>query len=96
MSRLGQHFLADPHLLRKIVAALDPRLDDVVLEIGPGTGSLTSILAPQVGRLIAIERDRRLAEKLRETGSGKRFPLPVSRFPASRFSGTSPITSPRP
>jgi len=72
VSRLGQHFLADPHLLRKIVAALDPRPDDVVLEIGPGTGSLTSILAPQVGRLIAIERDRRLAENLRETGSGKR------------------------
>ncbi len=63
MTRLGQHFLADPHLLRTIAAALDPRQSDVVLEIGPGTGTLTRILAPQVGRLIAIERDRRLASE---------------------------------
>ena len=72
MTRLGQHFLADPHLLRKIVAALDPRPDDVVLEIGPGTGNLTSILAPQVGRVIAIERDRGLAAELRGKGNGER------------------------
>ena len=64
MTRLGQHFLADPHLLRTIAAALDPRQSDVVLEIGPGTGTLTRILAPQVGRVIAIEKDRRLVAEL--------------------------------
>ena len=63
MTRLGQHFLADPNLLHKIAAALDPGADDVVLEIGPGTGNLTRIVAPQVQRLIAIERDRRLASE---------------------------------
>ena len=61
MTRLGQHFLADPNLLSKIAAALEPTGDDVVLEIGPGTGSLTRSIAPQVRRVVAIERDRRLA-----------------------------------
>ena len=72
MTRLGQHFLADPHLLRTIAAALDPRQSDVVLEIGPGTGNLTRVVAPQVRRVIAIEKDRRLAAQLhekRETGN---------------------------
>ncbi len=68
MTRLGQHFLADANLLHKIVAALDPRPDDVVLEIGAGSGNLTRMLAPQVGRVIAIERDRRLAQSLRDAG----------------------------
>ena len=68
MTRLGQHFLADPNILAKIVAALDPAPDDVVLEIGPGRGSLTRILAPLVRRVIAIERDPRLAEGLKVSG----------------------------
>lgn len=72
MTRLGQHFLADSNLLAKIVAALDPGPGDVVLEIGPGKGALTHILAPQVLRVIAIERDRRLAEELRCQVSGAR------------------------
>lgn len=67
---LGQHFLTDPNILRRIVDALEPTPADVVLEIGPGKGSLTSHLVPRVGRVIAIEKDRRLAERLRETGSG--------------------------
>lgn len=64
--RLGQHFLTDPNLLDRIVEALDPRPDDIVVEIGPGKGSLTARLAPRVARVIAIEKDRRLAEALRE------------------------------
>jgi 16S rRNA (adenine1518-N6/adenine1519-N6)-dimethyltransferase len=61
VTRLGQHFLADRNLLRKIVAALDPQPGDVVIEIGPGEGSLTGILAPLVQRVVAIEKDRGLA-----------------------------------
>jgi 16S rRNA (adenine1518-N6/adenine1519-N6)-dimethyltransferase len=70
--RLGQHFLTDPELLRRIADALDPSPDDVVIEIGPGRGSLTTELAPRVARLVAIERDRKLAHELRESGIGKR------------------------
>lgn len=68
MRRLGQHFLADQNILQKIVAALDPAPDDVVLEIGPGKGSLTAVVAPVVGRVIAIERDARLAAELQVSG----------------------------
>lgn len=62
--RLGQHFLSDPGLLKKIADALDPAPDDVVIEIGPGKGSLTGVVAPRVRRVIAIEKDRGLAEEL--------------------------------
>jgi len=61
--RLGQHFLTDPGLLQKIAAALDPGPEDVVLEIGPGKGSLTRVVAPLVGRVVAIERDGALARE---------------------------------
>lgn len=68
--RLGQHFLTDPSILDRIVAALDPQPDDVVLEIGPGKGTLTRRLAPRVGRVIAIERDRALVDRARGMGHG--------------------------
>ena len=62
--RLGQHFLTDRNILQRIVDALDPAPGDVVLEIGPGKGSLTELLAPRVRSVIAIEKDRRLAAEL--------------------------------
>jgi 16S rRNA (adenine1518-N6/adenine1519-N6)-dimethyltransferase len=72
--RLGQHFLRDPAILDRIVDALDPGPDDVVLEIGPGEGTLTRRLAPRVRQVVAIEKDERLAEALGGAGSGKRSP----------------------
>jgi 16S rRNA (adenine1518-N6/adenine1519-N6)-dimethyltransferase len=62
---LGQHFLTDPGILRRIVAALDPTPQDVVLEIGPGKGSLTGQLLARGLRVIAIEKDRRLVSAWR-------------------------------
>ena len=61
--RFGQHFL-EPAWVAKLVAAIDPRPDDVLLEIGPGRGALTAGLAPRVARIVAIEIDRDLAAAL--------------------------------
>ncbi len=65
--RLGQHFLIDPNIVRKIlqVAALNP--EDVVFEIGPGRGALTRALCERVARVIAVELDRHLVEYLGQT-----------------------------
>lgn len=65
--RLGQHFLFDPAILDRIVDALEPSDQDIVIEIGPGLGTLMERLAARVRRVIAIEKDRELAKKLRET-----------------------------
>ena len=65
--RLGQNFLADPVHLDRIVAAAELGLDDVVLEIGPGVGTLTARLARQAGQVIAVELDAGLLPALRET-----------------------------
>lgn len=63
---LGQHFLNDRGILQRIVDALELRGDETVIEIGPGRGSLTALLAPKAKRLILIEYDRALAALLRE------------------------------
>jgi 16S rRNA (adenine1518-N6/adenine1519-N6)-dimethyltransferase len=68
---LGQNFLIDPNVQRKIVAALDPHPDDEVLEIGPGVGALTRHLAGQVRRLVLVELDNALAAKLAEKFAGE-------------------------
>jgi 16S rRNA (adenine1518-N6/adenine1519-N6)-dimethyltransferase len=61
---LGQNFLVDPNLQRRIVHAIAPQKDDEVLEIGPGTGALTGHLVGRVGRLTLVELDRNLAATL--------------------------------
>lgn len=61
---LGQNFLIDPNLQRKIVASLDPEPEDEVLEVGPGSGALTRHLAGRVRRLRIVELDDELAEAL--------------------------------
>jgi len=65
--RLGQNFLSDPVHLDRIVAAAELGLADVVLEIGPGVGTLTARLARQAGQVIAVELDAGLLPALRET-----------------------------
>ena len=63
--KLGQHFLASEESARRIVDALGDTSQSTVLEIGPGRGILTSLLARQTRRLIAVELDRVLAAQLR-------------------------------
>lgn len=60
----GQNFVIDKGTVRKIVRLADVGADDVVIEVGPGLGSLTLALLPQVRHVHAIEIDRRLAEQL--------------------------------
>lgn len=63
--KLGQHFLASDDLALRIVDALGDVSQTTVLEIGPGRGILTSLLARRARRLIAVELDRVLAAQLR-------------------------------
>lgn len=63
---LAQNFLTDPMHLARIAAAATLVATDTVLEIGPGLGTLTQVLAAQAGRVIAIELDDRLIDLLRE------------------------------
>lgn len=62
---LGQHLLVAEPTLEKISRTLAPTKDDTVLEIGPGTGKLTRHLAKYAGRVIAVEKDREMAEALK-------------------------------
>ena len=66
LKKFGQHFLTDPKILNAIVDALAPTKSDTVLEIGPGRGALTDILAQRAGKVIAVEIDRMLVAQLRE------------------------------
>ena len=63
---LGQHFLANRGVLRKIVGVIDPRPGDIIVEVGAGKGVLTAALAEKAGRVFALEKDDRLIPGLRE------------------------------
>lgn len=68
---LGQNFLVDANIQRRIVHALAVSPDDVVVEIGPGRGALTRHLEGAVRMLVLVELDDRLAEELAEAYAGR-------------------------
>lgn len=68
---LGQNFLNDHNIIRKIISAAHLQPTDRVLEVGPGRGALTELLSGQVERLVAVEFDRDLAALLRERFEGQ-------------------------
>lgn len=68
--KFGQNFLIDPHVLNKIIQAANITKDDVVLEIGPGIGTMTQYLAEAAKKVIAVEIDKNLIPILSETLSG--------------------------
>ncbi len=70
LKRFGQNFLVDENVLEKIVDAAGVDKDDVVLEVGPGIGTLTAELAERAALVIAVEIDDRLTEILKDTLSG--------------------------
>jgi len=61
---LGQNFLHDQNQLQKIVASAELKSSDKVLEIGPGLGPLTELLIASTGKVLAIEKDKRLVDFL--------------------------------
>lgn len=63
---LGQNFLIDTNILKKIALAAELKPEDIVLEIGSGIGSLTEIMLPQIKKIICIEVDNRLAQAFKE------------------------------
>ena len=71
--KFGQHFLTDRHYIERIVNAIAPMPDDVMIEIGPGPGALTAPLLDRLKHLHAVEIDRDLASALR------------ARFPVTQF-----------
>jgi 16S rRNA (adenine1518-N6/adenine1519-N6)-dimethyltransferase len=66
----GQHFLHERGVIERIVAAIAPRPDDCLVEIGPGEGALTLPLLRAAGHLTAIELDTDLIEPLRAHAAG--------------------------
>ncbi len=75
---LGQHFLVDPNILGVIGRLAELQDDDVVLEVGPGLGALTSYLADRVQQVYAVELDASLGPQLTEALAGR--PNVVLRF----------------
>jgi 16S rRNA (adenine1518-N6/adenine1519-N6)-dimethyltransferase len=65
--RFGQNFLVDAHYVGRIVAAVDPRPGDNLVEIGPGLAALTGELVKRAGSIAAVEIDRDLTARLRAT-----------------------------
>lgn len=61
---MGQNFLIDKNILEKIIVAGEIKKDDLILEIGPGLGILTAELVKHASQVVAVEKDRRLAEYL--------------------------------
>ena len=68
--KFGQNFLIDTHVLDKIIRAADIGKDDMVLEIGPGIGTMTQYLSEAAGKVIAVEIDKNLIPILTDTLSG--------------------------
>ena len=68
--RLGQHILVDPQAVEQIVNAAELSRSDVVLEVGPGPGTLTVHLAERAGRVVVVELDERMLAPLGERLAG--------------------------
>lgn len=68
--KFGQNFLIDANVVRNIIASSEITLEDCVLEIGPGIGSMTGMLAHAAGRVVCVEIDETLRPVLAETLAG--------------------------
>jgi 16S rRNA (adenine1518-N6/adenine1519-N6)-dimethyltransferase len=67
---LGQHFLHDGNIIRKIVGSIPANPDDKLVEIGPGSGAMTEVLVQRFDDVTVIEVDRRMVDHLKERFNG--------------------------
>lgn len=88
--RYGQHFLVDPGVVGRIIAAVAPAPDQVVVEIGPGHGALTGQLAEHARHVHVIEIDRDLAAALAERCAADRVSIHVGDALKFNFSNLPP------
>ena len=65
--KFGQNFLIDTHVLERIIKEAEITKDDMVLEIGPGIGTMTQYLCENAGKVIAVEIDNNLIPILKDT-----------------------------
>jgi len=93
--RFGQNFLHDPAVIGKIIAAIRPRPEDYLVEIGPGKGAITLPLLEAAGRLEVIELDRNLiaplTERCRELGKLTVHNTDALTFDFCRIAGNKPL-----
>lgn len=96
--KLGQHFLRDVRYAERAIDAADLRPEDTILEVGPGKGVLTRLLAARAARVIAIELDDALADALSiervEVVRGDAAQVPLPRFDACVSNLPYQISSP--
>ncbi len=71
--RFGQNFLTDQNVLHEIIRAIAPAADDLMVEIGPGQGAMTSLLVQELNQLHAVELDRDLVTLLQKKFSADRL-----------------------
>jgi 16S rRNA (adenine1518-N6/adenine1519-N6)-dimethyltransferase len=65
LKRFGQNFLQDQNIVKKIISEIDPKENELIVEIGPGQGAITSLLLESKANLTAIEIDKRVIEDLK-------------------------------
>lgn len=65
LKRFGQNYLTDKNIIQKIIDTFDPKPDDVVIEIGPGTGALTKLITAHIKNFTAVEIDNRVINELK-------------------------------
>ncbi len=65
LKRFGQNYLVDKNIVRKIISAITPEPDDVIVEIGPGNGALTEYISKACGNFSVVEIDNRKIESLK-------------------------------
>lgn len=90
LKRFGQNFLQDQNIIRKIISEIDPKENEIVIEIGPGQGAITELLLQSKANLTAIEIDKRVIDDLQGRYTDlKLLQSDFLKLDLNRFTGSS-------